>query len=100
MGRPLVSCERHDGGDRLIELKSVLEHRAIDEAAVRAGVAQLDSECVLERLPREVRVRIEEAREAPEHRIAIPVSGGYVVPGAARSHADELFRIERASPGK
>ena len=63
----------------LIELKTILQHNAIDEAAVRAGVPQLQGQGVIERLRRHGGIDIEQSWKTPMHRVAVPVGGGDVI---------------------
>ena len=97
-GRIDIGFECDQRSNELIELEAVFQHDPVDEPAVGPNIARLDAERITKRLARPRRVGVEEGRETPQHRVAVPVSGGHVIAVAARGHAGELLGIDRATP--
>src|ERR1039458_9273472 len=94
-----VLCECNNRRCRLIQFKSVLQDHAINKPAVYSRVSQLRREDILQRFTRQRLVDVQQSRETPQHRIAVPVCRGDVVARTARSDSDKLFGVNRSSPG-
>ena len=92
-GRAHIAFQGQNRGHQFVELEARLQHRAVNEARVYAGVARLPAEGAEQHVAREGRVGVQHGGEAPKEAVAVPVGRGHIVTGAAAGDHHQLLGV-------